>query len=375
MNMVVKAIPSRLLFKLHPQKKIMGMFKMLKSVNTKEKWGLICLLMIISVGILVHMLPIFWNYKTDELGKEEDIYYLWIEGKRILLGENPYARILMSNMRDNKKYATYFPFFYIMSYLTQLLGLNNYQDWISFWRYIFLVFNLGVGLALFNYFYQKRLILISIFSCIFWLFNRWNFYVTLVADIDFIPIFFLLISLFVLRKRKWLSLIFFSISLAIKQIGVFLIPLYLIWIWHSANKNKIKQLLIAIMVISSIPLLTSIPFIIWSAESLVKSVLFSATRHPDSDFGAFSVDTYIASAIPQFIGLTAKLPMLFMMSLIYLIALKRQIEIKIASLLVMIVFIDFNSVLFNQYMCWVVPLIPLAITAGNKENYVKRESP
>ena len=28
----------------------------------------------ISVGILVHMLPIFWNYKTDELGKEEDIY-------------------------------------------------------------------------------------------------------------------------------------------------------------------------------------------------------------------------------------------------------------------------------------------------------------
>jgi uncharacterized membrane protein len=184
----------------------------------------------------------------------------------------------------------------------------------------------------------------------------------LVADIDFIPIFFLIISLILLQRKKWLSLLFFSISLAIKQIGIFLLPLYLIEILNSTNKNFTRQFVIAIFVITSVPLLTSIPFLIWSAESLVKSVLFSATRYPESDFGALSIDTYIASVVPNFIGLAAKLPMLFMMSLIYLIALSRQINIYIASLLVMIVFIDFNSVLFNQYMCWVVPLIPLGIT-------------
>ncbi|MDF5733310.1 MAG: hypothetical protein PUP92_36330, partial [Rhizonema sp. PD38] len=97
-------------------------FKILKSLKQKQAVAPICLFVIILLGVLVHVLPTFWNYKTDQLGKEEDIYYLWIEGKRILSGENPYARILLSNMRDNQKYATYFPLFYIMSYLTQLLG-------------------------------------------------------------------------------------------------------------------------------------------------------------------------------------------------------------------------------------------------------------
>jgi len=317
------------------------------------------------VGILVHRLPVFWDYKTNQLGKEEDIYYLWIEGKRILSGENPYARILVSNMRDNNKYATYFPLFYIMSYLTQLFGLNNYQYWIDFWRYIFLFFNIGIAISLFYCFYQDKLIFLAIFSSMFWLFNRWNFYVTLVADIDFIPIFFLIISLLLLQKRKWLSLILFSISLAIKQIGIFLLPLYLIWIWQLAHKNAIKRVLLASFVIISIPLLTSIPFIFWSAQSLAKSVIFSATRYPASDFGAFSIDTYVAATLPQCVGLTAKIPMLFMMALVYLIAFLRQLDMQMSSLLVMIVFIDFNSVLFNQYMCWIVPLIPLAIAGSS----------
>jgi len=339
----------------------------LKSFNKRQTSALIWLFIIILGGILAHTLPIFWDYKTNQVGKEEDIYYLWIEGKRILSGENPYARVLASNMRDNQKYATYFPLFYILSYLTQLFGLKNYLDWIEFWKYIFLFFNMGIATTLFYCFYQQRVLSLAIFSAIFWLFNRWNFYVTLVADMDFIPIFFLLLSLLLFRRKKWLSLILFSISLAIKQIAIFLLPLYLIWIWQSAPKNATKQVLIAVGVIISIPLLTSIPFIVWGAESLAKSVLFSATRYADSDFGAFSMDTYVASALPQFVGLKAKIPMLVIMFLVYFIAWQRQITMQMASLLVMIAFVDFNSVLFNQYMCWIVPLIPLAITGSSRQ--------
>ncbi len=36
----------------------------------------------------------------------EDIYYSWIEGGRILHGENPYARVLQGDMQNNSKYAT-----------------------------------------------------------------------------------------------------------------------------------------------------------------------------------------------------------------------------------------------------------------------------
>ncbi len=340
-------------------------FKFLKSFNKRQTSGLIWLFLIILAGILAHTLPIFWDYKTNQVGKEEDIYYLWVEGKRILLGENPYARVLGSNMRDNQKYATYFPLFYIFSYLTQLFGLKNYLDWIEFWKYIFLFFNMAIAGTLFYCFYQQRLISLAIFSAVFWLFNRWNFYVTLVADMDFIPILFLILSLLLFQKKKWLSLILFSISLAIKQIAIFLIPLYLIWIWQSAPKNPRRQALIAGCVILSVPLLTSIPFILWGVEGLVKSVLFSATRFGDSDFGALSIDAYVASVIPQFVGMKAKIPMLFMMSLVYLIAWQRRVGMQMASLLVMIMFVDFNSVLFNQYMCWIVPLIPLAITSSS----------
>ncbi|MDF5732155.1 MAG: hypothetical protein PUP92_30165, partial [Rhizonema sp. PD38] len=201
----------------------------------------------------------------------------------------------------------------------------------------------------------------------FWLFNRWNFYVTLVADIDFIPIFFLILSLVVFRKQERLSLVLFSISLAIKQIGVFLVPLYLIWIWQSARKEAIKNVVIAAFIIISIPLLTSLPFIFWSAESLVKSVLFSATRYPESDFSALSIDAYITPLLPQCVGIKAKIPMLVLMTLVYFISWQRRIAMQMASLLVMIVFVDFNSVLFNQYMCWVVPLIPLAIAGSSVE--------
>ena len=48
-------------------------------------------------------------YQHDD--KNEDVYYIYLEGKRIIDGENPYERILEGDMRINKKYPTYFPLF------------------------------------------------------------------------------------------------------------------------------------------------------------------------------------------------------------------------------------------------------------------------
>ncbi|MDF5723988.1 MAG: hypothetical protein PUP91_26695, partial [Rhizonema sp. PD37] len=157
------------------------------------------------------------------------------------------------------------------------------------------------------------------------------------------------------------SLLLFSISLAIKQIGFFLIPLYMIWLWQSENQNHIRNIIFAFAIILSIPLLTSLPFIIWNYEGFLKSIIFSATRNPASHFNAFSLDTYIDQVIPSFIGIKAKIPMLFLMGLIYISTWRRQIGMYTSSLLTLSVFIDFNSVLFLQYMSWVVPFIPLCV--------------
>jgi hypothetical protein len=338
------------------------------SSKNQKILAIVCLIIIIAIGSAIHMK--LWHYDT----KGEDIYYVWLEGKRILSGENPYARILSGNIRQNNKYATYFPLFYLLSSFTQLMGWREYPDWIYLWRNIFLFFNLGIAGLLFYTFYQSKRFIFAIFSVLFWLFNRWTLHVTAIAHIEFVPIFFLILSLMIFRKHKYASLILFSISLALKQIAVFLVPLYLIWVWQSAENEKAKKSLLALLVLFSIPLLTSLPFILLNVEGFIKSILFSATRSPEGHVNAPSLDARITNSVPAFVGIKAKIPMLFLMSLIYISAVQWKIGMYTSTLITMFIFIDFNSVLFLQYMCWIVPLLPLVICDFLQNNQQRRQA-
>jgi Gpi18-like mannosyltransferase len=324
-------------------------------LKNKKAVALICLFLITIVGIVVHTQ--LWVFDTAE----EDIYYVWLEGKRLLAGENPYARILLGNMRENDKYATYFPLFYWLSALTQLLGFRDYSTWLAFWRPVFLMFNIGIAGLIFSRLNKNNLFTVGLFAALFWLLNRWTLHVTQIAHIDFVPVFFLLSSLITFKRYRYTSLLLFSLSLAFKQIAVFLIPLYLIWVWQATEREKVKNVAIALLIILSIPLITSIPFLLWNAEGFFKSILFSATRNPGGHFNVSSLDVFIGEIFPGFVGLKAKLPMLFLMGLVYLSALRGKIGIYMSALLTLSVFVDFNSVLFRQYFVWTVPLLPLAL--------------
>ncbi|NER29996.1 MAG: hypothetical protein F6J89_20845 [Symploca sp. SIO1C4] len=327
-----------------------------------------CLFIITLVGIGVVFSTPIWDYNTER----EDIYYIWLEGKRILSGENPYARILLGDMRDNDKYATYFPLFYLLSALTQLLGFKEYSAWVYLWRHVFLFFNLGISYLIFYQFYNKMMLTFGFFASFFWLLNRWTIHVTQIAHIDFVGLFFLLFSLAIFHKHKRLSFLLFGLSLSLKQIAIFLLPLYLIWTWQESEKNKLESTVKSLLLILIIPIITSLPFIIWNAEGFFKSIIFSATRSPAGHLGVPSIDELIGLVIPEFVGIKAKLPMLLIMSLVFIGAIKRQIGIYTSVLLTMFVFVDFNSVLFRQYLCWVVPFIPLAIgdtMSTNRQDY------
>ena len=63
----------------------------------------------------------------------------------------------------------------------------------------------------------------------FWYFNRWVLTASQIAALDFIPIFLVVVSLGVFERHRKTSLLLFSLSLAIKQIAIFIAPLYLIW--------------------------------------------------------------------------------------------------------------------------------------------------
>ena len=319
----------------------------------------LCIVLIIVLGIVVNIeLLNLWDY--DPGGN--DIYYTWLEGKRLLAGENPYARILAGNIRENDKYATYFPLFYLLSAFTQWIGFRDYSIWLNVWRPIFLAFNIGIGVLIFYQFDRENLLLLGLFSSLFWLFSRWTIHVTKIVHIEFIAIFLLLISLILLPRKTHLSFLLFGFSLAIKQVAIFLTPLYLIWAWQLADRNKLKEVLIALFYISIIPAIISLPFILWNAEGFFKSILFSATRLPDSHIKAVSLDALIQVNYPTFVGIKAKLPMLFLMSIIFISSARRQIGIYTSVLLMMAVFINFNSVLFLQYFSWIVPFIPLVLS-------------
>jgi hypothetical protein len=317
----------------------------------REQWLFLVLgvvVLVIAFGALrINMR--FWH--LDTVGS--DTYYSWVEGRRILNGRNPYERVLHGNMRENEKYATYFPLFYEASTLVQMAGYRQYHAWISFFRYIFLAFNLAIGLVLFGLTFSRHTWALSVLAVLFWYFNRWTLTASKIVALDFIPIFLMVLSLGLFERYRKTSFLLFSFSLAFKQIAIFIAPLYLIWEYQQSR--SIKNVILAGVWIASIPLLTSIPFLYWNAEGLIKSVAFSATRDAATQFGSDSIDV-----VANLSGLIARLPFLAILFGTYFASWQRAIGRYGAATLVMAAFIGFNPVLFIQYLAWLMPLLPLA---------------
>ena len=324
----------------------------------KKYW--LTLLILVSVGLLVHVK--FWLTPSDSL-KGQDIYYIWLEGKRIMIGENPYARVLDGDMRVNDKYATYFPLAYLFSALVQKLGFPDFRDWLYFWRPISFSFHIGIVALTLRYFQMRGLWILGFVSSTTILLSRWSVYIARIHHLEFAAIFFLLLSLVLLKEKTKLSLLLFSISLAIKQIAIFLLPLYLIYLWKNGDKNRRAQYLVfGFLIILSIPLLISLPFLIWNAEGFFKSIFFSATRLESSHIEAApSVDVVFSEEFTWIIGLKAKLFMVFLMGMLYLSFLKEKVGMFVSSAMTMMTFVYFNSVLFLQYFLWPLCLIPFAL--------------
>jgi hypothetical protein len=293
----------------------------------------------------------FWS--LDTVGS--DTYYSWVEGRRIRNGENPYERILSGNMDENRKYSTYFPLFYEASALVQNAGFRQYEAWIGFWRYSFLAANIGIGLTLFAITFSKRTWALSLLALPFWYFNRWTLHASATVAVDFIPIFLMILSLGLYGKYRKTSLILFSFSLAIKQIAIFLVPLYMIWEYQ--RSRSLMKIVIAGVWIASIPVISSLPFLFWNANGLIRSISFSATRTALNHFGAESIDVVLNLS-----GLLARIPFLIMLCGAYLVSWQRSVGRYGSAMLVMAIFVAFNSVLFTHYPAWLMPLLPLAVS-------------
>lgn len=286
-----------------------------------------------------------------------DIALTYEAGGQILHGKNPYNRILKGNLQDNSSYATYLPSFYLLSAASQWAGLGEYGKWISFWRPVFLLFALATAGALFYVFWKNGLYILAYFAAAFFLLNRWSLYIATVGLFDFIPIFFLIVSLLIFRKRPFASLFLFGLSLSFRHIGAILLPLYVITLWQATPaKDRIQKTMLGIGSFIALPLIVSLPFMVINISSFMKSMAFSFTRGPVTHFSVPSIDAFLG-----LVGPSAKIELLVLLGFIYVVYWRKYVGFFTASLLAFLVFLNFHSVWFAQYMAYAAPIGMLAL--------------
>jgi hypothetical protein len=138
-------------------------------------------------------------------------------------------------------------------------------------------------------------------------------------------------------------------SLGWKHLAIFLVPLYLLWTWQGSESLPARQVVIAGVTIAVIPFFVSLPFMAWNLQGFLLSILISITRNPSARFDAVSLD-----ALMGWTGWPARVILLGMVLLIYVLSWKEKVGYYLAAFLILLTVIDFNSVLFSSYFDWVV---------------------
>ena len=301
--------------------------------------------------------------------RTQDVYYIWLDGQRIASGENPYSRILSGNMRENDKYSTYLPLFYEASALSHWLGVHDFDTWNRGWEKISLAFYLATGGLLFTALYVRGSLLLAVAGSVFWLFSRWTVNVLLIRHVDFVPIFFMVASLITFRQFRKTSLLSLGVSLAVKQIAIFLLPLFLVREWRRAPDKRVFRTLNSFGLIVFIPFLASLPFVVWNADAFLSSMAFSVTRTAMDHF-----DTKTAEFVLGWDGLTTRALLIVSLGMMYALVVRGALPCLVSALLAMLCFVCFNPVMFSQYLSWIVALGVLALGEYYEQHQQTRNS-
>src|ERR1700736_43535 len=313
-----------------------------------------CLILLASLFVLLTV------YKADvQKGryKGHDIFFIWSAGHQIAHGENPYSRIQGSDTLINEKYPTYLPGFYLIVSGYVALGHETVDEWLSFWRLASFAIHFAIGVFLFFVLLPRGGFWLALFGSQFWLLSRWTLEIMRSGQIDALAIAILLVSIWILPRCKRTGLILFGASLSIKQIGIFMLPVYLLLEsdLHQPLMWNLREGVKNLLYIAALPFLICLPFLIWDAKGLVLSLLFSATRLP-AGLKVPSID-----ALLGYVGLVGKIPMLVLMACIYFLVLRRKVGRFGAALALFLTFVSFNSVVHTHYLSWFCPIVGLAM--------------
>lgn len=306
----------------------------------------------ITVYASRQLLPVLVEQWSSYDQSGEDIYYYWLRGAQLAEGTNPYS-CATDNTCVNHKNPGHLPLFYYLSAWSQQLGWTDFETWFALWQGVSLTAYLSIAAVLFIIAYERRQFSLAILAVLFWLGNRWSLYVIRVGHIEFIAILFLVLALALINwRRSWVAPFFFGISLAVKQVALFLAPLWIIAAWPDR-----KKMLHHFLAMAAVPTIVSLPLFLHDQRAMIKSVLFAVTRTNEANMGAPSLD-----AVLQLEGLQSSMFMFLLVGLVYVMAARRQLPIVLSGLFIFVIMLAFNTVVFNQYFLWVIPLLPLVMS-------------
>lgn len=313
-----------------------------KDLETGSKKGIIHSTLMIAILLLG--LYIRWpGFYIDT--EYRDIYFVWEEGKRIVAGENPYERVKNSELISNEKFPTYLPPIYLFAALAVKAGFREFGDFLVFWRFIILFFDIALGIFIYNINSKERPLL-GIFTVFIWFFSRWTLYPWEIANTESIILLMMVLSIYYWEKRPITACLLFGAALGIKHFGIVFLPILL-----AQSRNR-KEALKRLGYILAIPLATSLPFFLLSPLGFSKALLFSVVREAGTHLLEDSIS--IAILFGEY-GILSRFFLFTVYILFWAIAIKEKWNLWLSASVAFLLFLSFNPVLFTQYFIWPLP--------------------
>lgn len=281
----------------------------------------------------------------------------------IAKGVNPYARITVDDLLVNQKFATLLPTYYY--FLLTIAHFTDYvqDDYFEMFRLVIYSAQILGAIFLFKLFKSRGYSALGLIAVSFFLLNRWV--IDNVSDLkqDSISLALLLMALYFFDKRTKLSFLIYGFSVAIKQISIFALPIFLITLYQ--KKLSLKQILVTTAPFLIPTLLPALPFLLADFSSFFYSMIFSLTRAPATNSSiAFGYDKILVVFNPTSYGFLTPLfyllprIILFVLLLnIYIQTVLTKFKMSFAIFASFFVFAVFNPVVYDQYMVWVMPFV------------------
>lgn len=316
------------------------------------KWpAALTLIMALSASMLAAYLAFGNSGMARDRYRGSDIEAIWKDGARICKGRNPYSRIHREGMKIRKP-PTYFPGFYLTVCGMSLYHYDTFKKFMGAWKRMNTILHISVALFFFALFYRRGQHLLAILMLLMWLFGRWGVFAWYSLQPNYIAILPLILSLAMRERAPRVSELLYGISLAMKQIAIFLLPLYLIWsLQRRTGSTWWKRVGTTVVCVLGIPALITGPFFFNDPSGVLLSLGYSAARVPGGG------ENRLLGAIPG----ASSILMWGSMGLIFLLAFQKKIKPLLAAFLVITCFTTFNHTFFTQYYVWSFALLTLSV--------------